>query len=364
MPAETSPSTAPHHAPPPVGVCLVTIGKYGLLRDCLESLADGEGWRCGAEVVVVDKSDEGGAKEALAGLPPLRIVRQTWQSGYGESANLAIAASRATHALLLDDDTVIHEGALEALLAHLDRNPRVVAVAPRVVGRDGAPQHTAWLLQTPRNSITFALTLGRRMVQSRTETTRSVEQASGVALVVRADALRRIGGFDPGYFLYFDDTDLCRRLGREGAIDLLPSATVTHMSHSSTSQSADRQLNEYWRSFHRYARLYHGPVGRAVMRVGTAAGYAGIATAAWALKRLPVAATRSPVEGVSPKVAYAQARGALLGPWGPGYRETADDWNRLHGATRPTWAGRPGATVLAEGVVAPLADGSRGRPDA
>ncbi|MCA1824448.1 MAG: glycosyltransferase family 2 protein, partial [Mycobacteriales bacterium] len=101
---------------------------------------------------------------------------------------------------------------------------------------------------------------------------------SGSCLLLRRSAFAAVGGFDAAYFMYFEDLDLCRRLGRAGWRSIyVPSAVVRHVGGHATSRTPRAMLRAHHRSAYRYlAREYAGPRWlpvRAVLAVGLAARY-------------------------------------------------------------------------------------------
>jgi GT2 family glycosyltransferase len=204
------------------------------------------------------------------------------------------------------------------MVAHLDANPRVAALGPRLVYPDGRPQASAWCFPSPATSALGLLTLGRAgVVQSRGGETRDVDWAMAAALLLRREALDEVGLFDEEFFIYSEETDLSRRLRRAGwRTQYFPQVTVVHHESQFSAGIPERRINEMWRGRHRYWRKHHSAAGARVAAVTTGAQYAARAL----LKRRD--------RDFAGRMRL-HARDAVR-VRGPGLRELADEWNREH----------------------------------
>jgi GT2 family glycosyltransferase len=103
------------------------------------------------------------------------------------------------------------------------------------------------------------------------EGSRTVDTVSGAAMLIDGDALRRVGGFDPGFWMYFEEVDLCRRLGAAGyQVVFVPTVPATHVHAASTRQTTARQV-EYFLSYIRFFRKHHGPGSARILAAAVAA---------------------------------------------------------------------------------------------
>ncbi len=145
----------------------------------------------------------------------------------------------------------------------------------------------------------------------------------GAALVLRRDALKHVGLFDEGFFLYSEEVDLQRRLRGAGwEVHYFPEATVVHHESQFSATIPARRINEMWRSRHRYWRKHHGLVGGGIAAVTTGLQYAVRAGLAPIVQR----------NGHTSGRMWLHARDAVH-VTGPGLRELADDWNERVGAS-------------------------------
>jgi len=185
------------------------------------------------------------AREALvARFPEIRCELRSGHGnvGYGAGHNLAIMRSTLDFHLVLNPDVLTDAGAMAAALHFMASQPRAVLVAPRVDDEAGRLQTLCKRYPTPLVLAlrgfaprmlrrAFAAALDRYEMHDVIGGSAVVADepiASGAFMFCRTAALRAVGGFDPGFFLYFEDFDLSLRLAREGGLYYVPEVRVTH----------------------------------------------------------------------------------------------------------------------------------------
>jgi GT2 family glycosyltransferase len=299
---------------PDVSISLVNTNSRELLLACLESL-DGAGE--GVETVVLDNASEDGSAAAVRErFPAVRVIEQRHRAGFGANHNTVIRATTGRYVFVLNEDTTSEDWGFARMVAHLDANPRVAALGPRLVYPDGRPQSSAWRFPSPATAALGLLTLGRAgILQSGGNATRDVDWAMAAALLVRREALDEVGLFDEGFFIYSEETDLCRRLRTDGwRTQFFPSVTVVHHESQFSAGIPERRINEMWRGRHRYWRKHHSAAGARLASLLTGAQYA--------LRGV----IRSRDRDFAARMRL-HARDALR-VTGPGLRELAEEWNR------------------------------------
>ncbi len=269
-----------------VSVIVVSFNTRDLLRECLAALRAEcarlpEG--LSAEILVVDNASRDGSAEMVAAEfsgpgTPVRLIRSEVNLGFGVANNRAIEAARGRYLILLNSDAFFHSGALARAIAHAEVDPSAGVGGARLVGRDGAWQPAARMFPSILRDAFVLTGLASRFPRSRffsaAERTwadpampAEVDWVTGAFMIVRRSALAKAGLFDPAFFLYCEEVDLCRRVKDAGFRVLYwPDIVVTHL-HGESSRQVDAQVfseNEsqvvLWRmrSTFLYYRKHHG----------------------------------------------------------------------------------------------------------
>lgn len=249
-----------------MAVVVVSYNTRDLLDECLAS-ARAEG---ASEIVVVDVGSTDGSVEMVrADHRMVTIVETVGNPGYGSAANAGVSRCDAEHVLLLNADTVIRPGAVAVLHRYLNDHDSVGLCGPRLVYPDGRSQHSCfpfpgsvgWLLENdPLLPVAGLIPpLRRRLLHyAPPSTATAVPWVLGAALAFRRRAFESVGGFDPDFFMYFEEVDLCRRLADSGwATHFVPHATVVHVGGASTRQAHPRMMVAHFRSTIRFYRKHH-----------------------------------------------------------------------------------------------------------
>lgn len=241
---------------PPVDLSIVIVshGHEALLPGCVASLAPAlEG--LGAEILVIDNLQAGGAAAALAGTPA-RVVANAAPVGFAANCNRGAAASGGRCILFLNPDTVHRAGRLADALAFLEARPQVGLLGCTLLDQDGTPQQNFRRFPSPAIPIARGLGADRWAVQPgwyrrglmtdmRTDHPFPVDWIFGAFLLMRRADYQAIGGMDEAYRLYYEDVDLAWRLSRAGlATWVFPALAFEHAHQRS---SAKRPFSRAWR---------------------------------------------------------------------------------------------------------------------
>ena len=237
------------------------------------------------EVVVVDSGSVDGSLEAAqAAAPWVRALRLA-NVGFGQAANAGVAATRAEVVVLANADTRFRPGSVAALRDYVGAHADVGVVGPLVRFPDGRLQLSARAFPSIPQALGHALlgfvhpdnrwTRAYRLTDWDHTSERDVDWVSGCCLAARRSAFDAVGGFDPAYFMFVEDVDLCWRMSRAGwRVAFTPSSEVLHDVGGAVSGRRLRMIVEHARSLDRFfARRYRGRAGRALrplVRLGLA----------------------------------------------------------------------------------------------
>jgi N-acetylglucosaminyl-diphospho-decaprenol L-rhamnosyltransferase len=301
--------------PPLLSYCVVNTNGRDYLLACLAAIERAHPDGVEREILVLDNASEDGSAEAVRALGgEIRLIALAQRTGKAANDSTLMREAKGKYCLLLNEDSELRAGAVEALLTVMEREPKAAAATPQLLGPDGAPAPCAWRFPGVGTALAGALFLHRRLtVQSEGGAVRSVDWAQSSALMVRREAAAAVGYMDPAFFVYYDECDFARRLREAGWHSLyVPTAEAVH--HDQLSSDLARGLPrivEFHRNRDLYMRKHHGRAAAIAVRVLTAWSYALRAMAASLVPKQPA------------PIYWAHARQALFPRRGESLRDRA-----------------------------------------
>jgi N-acetylglucosaminyl-diphospho-decaprenol L-rhamnosyltransferase len=300
---------------PTLSYCVVNTNGREYLLACLAAIERAHPQDVEREILVLDNASEDGSAEAVRALGgEIRLIAREQRTGKAENDSTLMREARGRYCLLLNEDSELRPGAVEALLAVMEREPKAAAATPQLLDSNGNPVPCAWRFPGVSTALAGALFLHRRLtVESKGHEVRSVDWAQSSALMVRREAAERVGYMDPDFFVYYDECDFAKRLRKAGWHSLyVPSAEAVHHDQLSTDLAKGLpRIVEFHRNRDLYMRKHHGKAAALTVRILTAWSYALRALAASVLPKQPA------------PVYWAHARQALFPSRGESLRDRA-----------------------------------------
>jgi len=220
----------------------------------------------------------------------VRLLESPVNGGFGAGNNVGIRAALALDPppdafYLLNPDARPTPGTVRAFVEFLAAHPEAGVVGGPLYSSDGSLQCAAFRFPTFLGELEGCARIGvltrllpeHRVPMDHTPAARAVDWVSGANLVVRRDVLERVGTFDEGFFLYFEEVDLCRRVREAGfGVWYVPEAGVVHLHGVTTGMgSPHRRLPRYWfESRRRCYRKAYGAAGALAMDAAALGGTA------------------------------------------------------------------------------------------
>ena len=258
------------------------------LLACLDTLS-----ASGADdIVVVDSgSTDGSAGAVRAHHPDVRVLELD-NLGFGKAANAGVAVTDAEVVVVANADTRFPPGSVRAMAGHLAANPRVGALGPLIRFPDGRLQWSARAFPSIGQAIGHALfglwwpanrwTRAYRLTDWDHQSGREVDWVSGACLALRRDAFDEVGGFDPSFFMFVEDVDLCARLWEHGwKVVFSPVAEVTHAVGASVGARPMRMVLAHARSLNFFFTRRYAHGARRLLIPFIRLGLAGWVLLAW-----------------------------------------------------------------------------------
>ncbi len=247
-------------------VVIVNYNAGEHLRACLGALERAAG-ELALDVVLVDNaSRDGSAQRAQGAHPGVRLIRNEDNVGFAAAADQGIHATRSPWVFVVNPDAEVVAGTFAEILALAEARPRVGVVGPLVRESDGTIYPSARRIPTFSDALGHALigpiSKDNRFTRAYTladwdrTSEREVDWVSGSCMFLRREAVEQVGAFDPGYFMYAEDADLCTRMRRAGwSVLFTPAMEVRHEGGVST-RGNPRMVWEHSRSIYRYVRKF------------------------------------------------------------------------------------------------------------
>lgn len=261
-------------------VVLVNYCTPQMVIDCLETLVP-QVAAMGGRVALVDNASPDDSVERLSAWlrerdlsEVVHLIASSTNDGFAAGNNLGIRSCDAKYYLLLNSDTLLEHGALRTLVRRMKSETRAGLVSPRLQWPDGTPQESCFRFHRPLSELIESARTGpvtkllaRYEVPLRVDDEPSrPEWTSFACVLIRARALEDIGLLDDGFFMYFEDSELCARAWRAGwEVVHDPSAKVVHLRGGSSPvkarSKAKKRLPRYF--YESRARYYYKMYGRA-----------------------------------------------------------------------------------------------------
>lgn len=259
-----------------LSILIVHTFEQRLVRQTLRSLRRAAP-TISYEVIVIDNNPLEGMSDILRReFPDVRYVVMDTNRGFGGAMNAGIRLAEGKYVLIFNPDIIVAPGSLEELFFYMEANPTVGIVGPRLNNPDGTLQHSCnryhELLipvyrRTPLGKLPRGVAaIGRHlMLDVDHGNVMDVDWLMGSALFTRRSALERVGMFDEGFFMYLEDTDLCRRFWEAGhRVVYNPNVSMVHYHRRASNDGGlFRQLLAPMTRHHiasaiRYFRKYKG----------------------------------------------------------------------------------------------------------
>jgi GT2 family glycosyltransferase len=271
----------------------MTLDAVRTLLAALEDVPD-------AEIVVVDNDSQDGSFETMSrgvatlvrpGTAPVHVIASGRNGGFAYGVNVGVRYGLQSEAppdffYLLNSDAFPDPSAVRELLQLFAREPRAGIAGSYVYGDDGQPHQTAFRFPTPLSEFERALRLGIaskvlgrwRVPLPLPDEDCAVDWVAGASMMIRREVLEDVGLFDERFFLYFEETDFCRRAKSRGwATYYVRGSAVAHIGGASTGikdSRSRRRMPGYWFDSRRhYFRKNHGDAYLALSDVLFALGF-------------------------------------------------------------------------------------------
>jgi N-acetylglucosaminyl-diphospho-decaprenol L-rhamnosyltransferase len=258
-----------------LSIVIVSYNARADLERCLESLHAAPP-AAAHEIIVVDNASSDGSADAARRWADVRVIETGSNLGFGRANNVGIRASASENLLLLNSDTIVPPGAIDALLDDLARHPDVAVVGPRLIDGEGRAElsfgrmlgpWTEWRQKRLVRGHERRVAKTSAFVDRLTRREQSPDWVSGACLLVRRADADAVGLFDERYQLYTEDVDFCAAIRMRGRrIRFTPDVEIVHLRGRSGASAPEATREAYRRSRLAFYEKHH-PVLAPLLRL-------------------------------------------------------------------------------------------------
>ena len=256
---------------PDISVIIVNYNVKDYLLQCLRSLNASVG-SVTTEVIVVDNDSHDGSVEELQPLfPSVRWIALDENIGFGRANNVGLEHASGRYVLYLNPDTIIGADTLSVMCRFLDEHPKTGIAGCKVLNPDGSFQvacrrglPTPWvsfckLFGLQRLFPSSKLFAGYNLTYLPVDATYAVDALIGAFMVGRTELMRSLGGFDPAFFMYGEDIDLCYRVQQAGFdVTYVHTTSIVHYKGESTKRSSINEVRVFYDAMEIFAKKHFG----------------------------------------------------------------------------------------------------------
>ena len=236
-----------------LSIIIITHNSRAPVEKCLESL-ERHPPSCTAETIVIDNASLDGAAETIGRrFPRVRLIANADNRGYSRGVNQGMRLSSGGAILILNPDIVVGEGSIDRLMAFMARTPGAGIAGAKLVYPDGSLQYSCRSFYTVSALVLRRTFLGKLFPRARAlrehlmldydhAAPRAVDWVLGACMLVRREAIEKVGAMDERFFLYFEDIDWCYRMKNQGwSVYYVPDSVMVHTYERSSAKSVLRK---------------------------------------------------------------------------------------------------------------------------
>jgi hypothetical protein len=244
---------------PSVSVLIVSYNVKQYLIHALDAIKQSD-YPGPVELIVVDNHSFDGSAEAVREhFPECTLIVNDENIGFGKAVNRGAEVATGDYFLILNPDTIVQENTIAVLVDYLEHHPEVGMAGPKILNADGSLQ-----LACKRSFPTIAVALPKLLGFTKLfpksrwagrynltyldpDQVHRVEAISGSCMFIRADLFRQLGGFDPRFFMYGEDLDLCYQVGQAGyEIHYIPTTQIIHYHGESVKSAPYNSIHAFY----------------------------------------------------------------------------------------------------------------------
>jgi GT2 family glycosyltransferase len=248
-----------------VSIIIVSYNVRALLKQCLESVFE-KTKDVGFEVIVVDNASHDGSPQMVREEFPSVTLLESENKGFGHANNVGAKHAKGKYLFLLNPDTIVLNNAVKILAGFLDNTPEAGICGGNLFDAGKKPALSyqmflpsmVWELDIFFSGILGKLRYGKNASFNHTQQPRKVGYITGADLMIRHDLFRHLNGFDPDFFVYYEETELTFRVKKAGyGVYSVPQAAIIHLEGQTFSGNWEKQTRLSLDSRKKYYQKTH-----------------------------------------------------------------------------------------------------------
>ena len=202
------------------------------------------------ELIVVDNASTDGSTETIESqFPNVKLIKSNENLGFGRANNKGVEVAKGRNIFFLNPDTILQNNATKILSEYLDNNEKVGACGGNLLHDDLTPAPSLkmilpsirWELNDLTSNYLLKILYGKYYYYNTSTKPKNVGYICGADLMVKKSVIEEVGAFDPDFFMYYEETDLCRRIHKARyKVMSVPSARIIHLEGKSLSSSESK----------------------------------------------------------------------------------------------------------------------------
>ena len=249
-----------------ISIIIVSWNTAWFLENCLASILANPPTSPFENWVVDNASTDDSPRMVHEKFPQVHLIENRENVGFARANNQAIQRCTGKYILLLNPDTLVASGALQALVDFLDKHPEAGAAGARILNSDGSLQISSHPRPTLSRELWRLFHLDALspyamypVTKWETNHPQEVDVLGGACLLLRKEVLAEVGFLDEDYFIYSEEVDLCYRIQRAGwRLFWVPQAEVVHFGGQSTQQAPTEMFLNLYHGKIKYFRKHYG----------------------------------------------------------------------------------------------------------
>jgi hypothetical protein len=285
---------------PVLSIIIVNYNSTSVLTACLSSIRESR-FTFPYEVFVIDNASDESTEELTRIFPSVQFIFNASNCGFAFANNVGISRANGSHILLLNPDTIVNANSLKPMISYLEEHPEVGIVGCKIFDANGQIEHSTHSFPTvlkefvhandflkifldynSKAGMLFTGLLNMKALESYWDhdSIREVDHVTGACMMVRREAIERVGLLDEAFFLYNEEVEWSYRMKKAGYKSVfLPDSSIIHLFGYSTKQRVQKQvvnklLLERYRGMFYFFQKHYGFMKLLALRLIVAEGFA------------------------------------------------------------------------------------------